>query len=236
MTMQCKSRFGKSVNPETVRNVLRKDKYRGRVAQKSPTANRQARLAFSKMYVRQPKYSENVIFDDESKYNIFGSDGKQKVWRKSNTAMHGKNLRPTIKYGGDNQIVWGCMANSNGGSLHFIVGIMNKYVDLDFIKRNLRQSASKLEISGHFKLPQDNNPKHTADICKLWVLHHCLLLIKTAAQSPDLNPIEHVWDYLQQKVYEHQISNKQDLRKFLVEEWTKINRSFCKKIDPIHTK
>ncbi|GFT43083.1 transposable element Tcb1 transposase [Trichonephila clavipes] len=49
MILQCKSSFGKkkSVNPETVRNVLRKHKYPGRVLQRKPyisTANRQARL------------------------------------------------------------------------------------------------------------------------------------------------------------------------------------------------
>ncbi|GFW56810.1 DDE_3 domain-containing protein [Trichonephila clavipes] len=51
-----------------------------------------------------------------------------------------------------------------------------------------------------------------------WVLYHCPSVIKTPAQSPDLNLIEHEWDYLPQKLYEHQISNKQDLRKYLVEE------------------
>ncbi|GFV54542.1 transposable element Tcb1 transposase [Trichonephila clavipes] len=122
------------------------------------------------------------------------------------------------------------MANSSVGNLHFIDGIMNKNVYLDILKQNLRQSTSKLGISGHFKLYQDNDPKHTADICKLWVLYHCPSVIKTPAQSPDLNPIEHVWDYLQQKLYEHQISKKQELRKYLVEEWTKIARSFCKKL------
>ncbi|GFT38945.1 transposable element Tcb1 transposase [Trichonephila clavipes] len=98
----------------------------------------------------------------------------------------------------------------------------------------LKQRASKQGIILHFKLYKDNNPKHTADICKLWVLYHCPSVIKTPAQIPDLNPIEHVWDYLQQKLYEHQISNKQDLRKYLVEErereWTKIDRSICKKL------
>ncbi|GFV53081.1 transposable element Tcb1 transposase [Trichonephila clavipes] len=157
------------------------------------------------MYARQPtEYWENVIFVDESKYNILGSYGKQKVWRKSNAAIHVKNLRPTIKYGGGNQIVWGCMAISDV----FIDGIMDKYFCLDILKRNLRQCVSKLGISGHFNLYQDNDPKHTADICKLWVLNHCPSVIKTPAQSPELIPIENVWYYLQQKLYDHQISNK----------------------------
>ncbi|GFY17080.1 transposable element Tc1 transposase [Trichonephila clavipes] len=159
-------------------------------------ANREARLAFAKMYVRQAtEYWESVIFVDESKYNNFGSDGKQKIWPKSNTAMDVKNLRPIVKYEGGNQIVWGCMASSGVGNLHFIHGIMNEYVYLDILKRNLKQSASKLGISGYFKLYQDNNLKYTADIFKLWVLYHCPSVINIPAQSPDLNPIEHVRDY-----------------------------------------
>ncbi|GFV64646.1 HTH_Tnp_Tc3_2 domain-containing protein [Trichonephila clavipes] len=96
--------FGKLVNPEIVRNALGKLKYHGKVPQRKPyisKANRQTRLTFAKMYVRQPtEYWEDVIFVDESKYNIFGSDSKQKVWRKSNTAMHVKNLRFSVKYVG----------------------------------------------------------------------------------------------------------------------------------------
>ena len=101
LSLECNRRLGKSVCTETVRNVLRKHKYHGRVPRRKPyvsKAHRKARLAFAKMYITQPpKFWENVIFVDESKYNIFGSDGKQKVWRTPNTALHAKNLLPTIK-------------------------------------------------------------------------------------------------------------------------------------------
>ncbi|GBN95342.1 hypothetical protein AVEN_28516-1 [Araneus ventricosus] len=74
LTLKCKSRFRKSVNPETVGNALRKHKDHGRVPRRKPyisKANRKARLAFAKMYVKQPtEFWENVIFVDERKYNI----------------------------------------------------------------------------------------------------------------------------------------------------------------------
>ena len=127
-------------------------------------------------------------------------------------------------------MVWGCMTSTGIGNLEFIDGTMDKYVYLNILKQNLKQSARKLGISSNFKLYQDNDPKHTADICKLWVLYHCPGAIKTPAQSPDLNPIEHVWDYLQQKLNEHHISNKQELRKHFIEEWGKIDRKFCSKL------
>ncbi|GBM43440.1 hypothetical protein AVEN_18607-1 [Araneus ventricosus] len=92
LTLKCKSRFRKSVNPETVTNVLRKLKYHGRVPRRKPyinKANRKARLAFAQIKVKQPtEFWENVILVDESKYNNFGSDGKQKVWRTPNAALH----------------------------------------------------------------------------------------------------------------------------------------------------
>ncbi|GBM33296.1 hypothetical protein AVEN_101629-1 [Araneus ventricosus] len=116
------------------------------------------------------------------------------------------------------------------GNLDFIDGTMNKYVYLDILNRNLKQSASNLGISRHFKFYQDNDTKDTADICKLSVLYHCPGVIKTTAQSPDINFIEHVWDYLQQKINEHNISKKQELRKHLIEEWAKISGSFCSKL------
>ncbi|GFS91061.1 transposable element Tcb1 transposase [Trichonephila clavipes] len=126
------------------------------------------------------------------------------------------------------------MASSGVRNLHFIDGIMNTYVYLDILKRNLRQSVSK--ISGHFKLYQDNDPKHTVDFNKLWGFYNHPSVIKTPARSPDLNLNQHVWDYLLQKLYEHQISNKQDLRNIWSKTGPKFKTRFAKKNDQIPAK
>ncbi|GIX71866.1 transposable element Tcb1 transposase [Caerostris darwini] len=57
-------------------------------------------------------------------------------------------------------------------------------------------------------------------------------VIKIPVQSPDLNPIQHVCDYLRQKKKpnRHDISNKQELRKHMIEERAKIKGSFCAKL------
>ena len=46
------------------------------------------------------------------------------------------------------------------------------------------------------------------------------------AQSPDLNPIEHLWDHLGRKLHEHKPipRNKRELSSVL-EEWVKIEKS-----------
>ncbi|GFV47671.1 transposable element Tc1 transposase [Trichonephila clavipes] len=91
-------------NEEAVRRVLRKAGYNGRVARKKPfigMRNRVKRLKFAKEHILKPQQFWNeVIFSDESKFNIFGSDGRRMVWRKPNTSHHPKHTSPTVKHGG----------------------------------------------------------------------------------------------------------------------------------------
>ncbi|GBO41581.1 Transposable element Tcb2 transposase [Araneus ventricosus] len=142
------------------------------------------------MLFEKPKeFWESVIFVDESKFNVFGSNGKQKVRRRFYTELKLRNLRATVKHGVGSHFVWGCMSSFGTGNLELIDSKVNKYGYLDILKRNIRQNAQKMGISASFKLYQDNDPKHTSHICRLWALYHCPMVIKTPAQSPDLNPI-----------------------------------------------
>ena len=83
------------------------------------------RLEFTNTFVNKPtKFWNDAIFSDKSKYNIWGSDGQKFVWRKTNEALKQKNIKPTVKHGGGNVIVWRCMAINSVGNLVFIDQIM----------------------------------------------------------------------------------------------------------------
>ncbi|GFU84723.1 transposable element Tc1 transposase [Trichonephila clavipes] len=112
---------------------------------------------------------KKVIYNDESKFNIFGSDGRRTVWRKPNTALDPKNLRPTVKQGGGSVMVWGCMASNGVGNLVFIDGIMDHNPCIDILNNNLEESAKKLGLDRNFIFQQDNDPKHTARNVKIVV-------------------------------------------------------------------
>ncbi|GFY23373.1 transposable element Tc1 transposase [Trichonephila clavipes] len=76
--------------------------------------NQKERLEFAKTHkMKTDNFWKKVIFSDESKFKIFGSDGHRTVWRKPNTALDPKNLHPTVKHGSGSVMVWGHMA-SNG--------------------------------------------------------------------------------------------------------------------------
>lgn len=122
------------------------------------------------------------------------------------------------------------MAASGVGNLHFIEGTMDKNVYIDILKTNVKQSAQKLRIEHNFKFYQDNDPKHTSLLLKNWLLYNCPKVIKTPAQSPDLNVIEHLWDELGRRMQKRVCSNKDQLKAALEEEWNLISPDVCKKL------
>ena len=85
-----------------------------------------------------PEFWDSVIFVDESKFNIFGSDGKQMVWRKPKSELEMKNLTPSVKHGGGSQMIWGSISTMGAGNLHFIDGNMDKFMYLNILKQNLK--------------------------------------------------------------------------------------------------
>ncbi|GFU02036.1 transposable element Tcb2 transposase [Trichonephila clavipes] len=176
--------------------------------------NHKKRIDFAKGNEKRDRnFWNSVIFSDESKFNIHGSDGHQKVWRKANAVPEPNNMRRTVKHRGVSIMVWGCMAATGVGNLVIIDGIMNQYSYLNILKNNLSPSASKLGFDGSFTFQQDNDPKHTARVVWEWLLYKVQKQVKTPPQSPDHNPIEHLWDYLDRQIRKQEIKTKNDLKK-----------------------
>lgn len=198
----------------------------GRSPRKKPfisEANRVKRLEFAREYINKSRsFWQTVIFSDESKYNLFGSDGRGYVWRKKNTELQTKNLLPTVKFGGGKVLVWGCMAASGVGNLVFIEGHMTAQMYIDILRDNLKSSARKLGLENSFHFQQDNDPKHTAHLTREFLLYHTPHQLKTPPQSPDMNPIENLWSILEVAVRKHKISNKDDMKEVLQTAWSEI--------------
>lgn len=73
------------ISERTIRRVLQKTGYNSRTCRRKfyiSVVNQKKNLEFASKYINKPEnFWDDVILTDESKYNIFGSDGKQKVWR-----------------------------------------------------------------------------------------------------------------------------------------------------------
>jgi transposase len=73
---------------------------------------------------------------------------------------------------------------------------------------------------------QDNNPKHTSRLCKGSLTKkesdEVLQQMTWPPQSPDFNPIEMVWDELDQRVKEKQPTSAQHMWELLQDSWKSI--------------
>ncbi len=107
-------------------------------------------------------YWNHVLWSDETKINLFGSDGIKRVWRQSGEEYKDKCVLPTVKHGGGSVMVWGCMSAAGTGELQFIEGSMNANTYFDILKQSLIPSLRRLGRRAVFQ--HDNNPKHTSKI------------------------------------------------------------------------
>lgn len=85
--------------------------------------------------------------------------------------MDPKNLITTVKHGGGSVMVWGAVTASGVGNLVFVEDIMKRFQYKTILEDNLKQSVEKLCLGTSWIFQQDNDPKHTAQIVKDWLLY-----------------------------------------------------------------
>ena len=85
-------------------------------------------------------------------------------------------------------------------------------------------------IGRNFILQQDNDTKHCSRVAKNYLNEMAeegvLELMTWPPQSPDLNIIEHIWDYLDRKKVEHAPRNAEECFEVLQREWHNIPQDF----------
>ncbi|XDV36822.1 hypothetical protein PO909_006543 [Leuciscus waleckii] len=111
------------------------------------------------------------------------------------------------------------------GRLVRIEGKMNPAMYRNILDENLLQNALDLRLGRRFIFQQDNDPKQTAKITKEWLRDNSVNVLEWPSQSPDLNPIEHLWRDLKMAVHRRSPSNLMELERFCKEEWVKLPKN-----------
>ena len=69
----------------------------------------------------------------------------------------------------------------------------------------------------------DNARLHVERICRQFLNRNNVNVLPWPAVSPDMNPIQHIWDYLGRKVRARgNVHNLRDLENALIQEWNNI--------------
>src|SRR6202012_1419647 len=80
---------------------------------------------------------DRVVFSDESKFHLFGSNGVQYCHRYDGDAMNPLFTQKEVKHGGGKVTVWGCITWKGVGRLHCIVGNMDKHQYVEILETSL---------------------------------------------------------------------------------------------------
>ncbi|CAK9801111.1 Transposable element Tcb2 transposase [Anthophora plagiata] len=80
----------------------------------------------------------------------------------------------------------------------------------------------------------DNDPKHTSTICRNYLLqlqeNFEVKMMVWPPQSPDLNPIEKLWDHIDRQVRKRCPKSEKHLWEILQSEWNLIDIEVMKKL------
>jgi hypothetical protein len=104
-----------------------------------------------------------VVFSDESKFNLFGSDGKKYCCRRKGDCYKERNVKKTVKHGGRSLMVWGCITRWGTGQLIRVVVNMDRFQFIKILKQGILGTLHDydMDLDGIY-FQQDGDSKHTS--------------------------------------------------------------------------
>jgi transposase len=222
-----------SVSKDTVKRTLHSEGYYGRIAKKKPLVsetNRKKRLAWCRLTKNWSHEWNKVIFSDESRIELFSNDYQRIAWRRPDEKYKIECLQPTVKKS-DGIMVWGCFCRDRLGPLVVIDGRITGERYKALLEEYLLPFMNELGAAD-YTFQDDNAAAHTANVVKRWKEENLPKVLAWPAQSPDLNPIEHLWAELKSSVRARKPrpKNKRELEVVVKEEWLKIQPSKIEKL------
>ena len=213
-------RHGRRFSDQTIRNRLHTNHLRARKPAKKPALtalHRTARLRWCRQH--RPWYLNmwrRVMFSDESRFCLRKVDCKVRVWRRPGERFADCCIERV------SVMIWVGISLAGKTQLVFINGTLNaqRYRDeiMDPVVITYVQNLGAGSI-----LQDDNVRPHTAMIVQHHLQQRGTQRMLWPACSPDLNPIEQLWDQLGRAVRTRPtIATMHDLRQIVVEEWNAI--------------
>ena len=129
-------------------------------------------------------------------------------------------------------MVWGAIGYSGPGELIILPRnvSMNSQRYIELLKNNLNKCFRKCRIRrSRAILQQDGATCHTAKVVGKYLDSNNISYIKPwPGNSPDLNPIEHVWAVMKRKLQDRDTSSIPKLTKEIKDIWKNIDRKYLK--------
>ncbi|GFX03150.1 transposable element Tcb2 transposase [Trichonephila clavipes] len=221
---------GRRVSSQTVRNRLHEGGiYARRPMVCIPLTPRPVRLeedGLLNIDWEQHDWSQ-VLFTDESLFSLECDTRCVLVWRDRGTRNNPAFVRERSQYRRAGWMVWGGISIGGRTDLHIIRnGTLTgrRYAD-EILRPHVIPYAGA--IGDSFVFQDDNARPHRARLVENMLEAETIQRMEFPACSPDLNPIEHVWDMLRRRIAARPRppATVRDLEIALLEEWNSIPQS-----------
>lgn len=138
---------------------------------------------------------DQLIFTDETTIRLNSAKGF--VWNLPGKKRIVRTIKHPIKVN-----AWGWFSTQEFGRVLCFNENLNDDLMCDIYKYGLLSTAQKQ--FGHYltlwKLQEDNDPRHTSELSTNWRMNNNVYKIDWPSMSPDLAPIENVWQLLKMKL------------------------------------
>uniref|UniRef100_A0A673VJ75 Tc1-like transposase DDE domain-containing protein n=1 Tax=Salmo trutta TaxID=8032 RepID=A0A673VJ75_SALTR len=215
------------VSAQTVRNRLHEAGMRARRPQVGVvlTAQHRAGLWHLPENTKIGKFATGALCSSQMKAGSHcARDRRDRVWRRCGERSAACNILQHDRFGGGSVMVWHFFWGRT--ALHVLArGNLAAIRYRDEILRPLVRPYAGAVGPG-FILMQDNARPHVAGVCQQFLQEEGIDAMDWPARSPDLNPIEHIWDIMSRSIHQRHVAPQavQELADALVQVWEEIPR------------
>src|SRR5438128_6054412 len=210
------SRNGVDVSRETVRRHMHNSGYQKNVPKATPMlteTHKAKRVEWAQKHLNDDW--TRTLFTDETAFKLF-----------RNTVKHWyKSPRPTRPIPKDRTKIfaWGGFCIKGKTSLFCFKNIMDAKFYVSILEKHIPEVSNLM--GNRWRFQQDNDPKHMSRLAKSFLQEKVPEVIDWPSNSPDLNPIENLWNIVKRNVEKRMPKNCDELVEFMVEEWNSIPKS-----------
>jgi transposase len=220
------------VSPHTVSRRLDEIGLFGRVQESEHELTEfdlQRRLAFANEHLNKSEdWWARVFFSDETNFYL-GHPGRSYVRRPVGEAHDPKYMRQEAQLHGKVSL-WGCLCAEGLGHAELYAGSLDSTRHRDILRHSLIKSFRQFYPAGPWVFQQDNVRFHTTPETVTFLHERGVTLLEWPPWSPDLNPIENLWNVLKARVYARFPQTMEEMEAVIREEWAATDLTFISHI------